>query len=234
MNNHTFLVVLAHPDDESFPMGGTIAKAVSEGIKVILICATRGESGIPNRSPAQAGEIRSRELQCAGDKLGMQEIRFLDYQDGALPQVDAAEIIERLSNLMQEYQPRAVITFGPEGISGHPDHRAISSFTTRAFERAGLSNSRLFYLAPSEATLQGCGVAPSQDLAGGPVTSVDITAYRETKLQAIQCHASQNPPFQGSPKEEVAKMACHEYFVLARPSGQILNKDNLFEEIGSK
>jgi N-acetylglucosamine malate deacetylase 2 len=227
MGISTMMVILAHPDDESFPMGGTIAKAASEGVKVVLVCATRGEAGIPDRSHSQTGEIRSSELLCAAEKLGIQEIHFLEYQDGALAKVKPEEIIGRLVRLMRKYQPRVVITFGKDGISGHPDHEAISTYVTQAFDRVGHPAARLFFLAPSEATLQGCGVEPSRENAVAPVIGVDIAPYRETKVNAIQCHASQNPPFQGDPEEEADNLVCHEYFTLARPTGTILDLGEL-------
>ena len=212
------MVILAHPDDESFPMGGTLAKYAAQGVKIVLVCATLGEAGIPELSPSKVGKIRSAELRCAAGNLGIKEIRFLGHRDGTLSQIDSEEITEKLVSLMQQYQPQVVITFGPDGISGHPDHTTISARTTQSFDRAELANSaRLFYLAPSEATLQGCGVTPSQDIAGGPVAGIDITDYRLAKVRAVQCHASQNPPFKGNPEQEANKLACHEFFALARP-----------------
>ncbi len=223
------LIILAHPDDESFSMGGTIARYAAEGIKVVLVCATLGEAGIPEVSPLQAGKIRSAELCCAARKLGIREIRFLGYRDGTLTDVDTGELTAKLVSLIQEYQPQAVITFGPDGISGHPDHMTISSRVTQAFDRAGLSNAvRLFYLAPSEATRQSCGVAPSQEMAGGPVASIDITDYRLPKIHAIQCHASQNSPVQGKPEQAAKDLACHEYFSLVRPRGSYKDFPDLF------
>ncbi|MDZ7843536.1 MAG: PIG-L deacetylase family protein [Anaerolineales bacterium] len=228
MSKPTMMIILAHPDDESFPMGGTIAKAASEGVRVVLVCATRGEAGIPNRPHSQAGEIRSSELLCAAEKLGIQEIHFLEYQDGDLAQADPEEIMGRLVRLMKAYQPRVVITFGKDGISGHPDHKAISTFTTQAFDRVGHPSARLFFLAPSEATLQGCGVEPSRENAVAPVISVDIAPYREIKARAIQCHASQNPPFQGDQEEEADNLVCHEYFTLVSPNESVPDLFKLF------
>jgi LmbE family N-acetylglucosaminyl deacetylase len=111
-----------------------------------------------------------------------------------------------------------VITFGRDGISGHPDHVAIHRFTTQAFDQAGLNGARLFYLAPSEATQQGCGVPPPQETAGGPVAGIEVGNYLVAKVRAAQCHASQQPPFPGPPEEEAKKLVCHEYFTVARPT----------------
>lgn len=216
--NHTLLAILPHPDDESFPMGGTLAKYAAHQTHVTLVCATRGEAGIPSVSATEAGKIREAELRHAVAELGLSELRFLDYHDGRLAQVDTEEFIARLAILMKEIRPAVVLTFGPDGISGHPDHVTLSARVTQAFDRAALAASRLYYLAPSEATLQGCGVVPSKEIAGGPVASIDISDYRLPKLRAMQAHASQNPPYTGDPVEEADKLTCHEYFTLARPA----------------
>lgn len=226
--NHTLLVILPHPDDESFPMGGTLAKYTALHTRVTLVCATRGEAGIPGVAPDKAGNIRAGELRQAASALGLDAVRFLDYRDGTLAQVDAEEFIRRLTDLLRELQPDAVLTFGPDGISGHPDHVTLSARVTQAFERAALPNARLYYLAPSEATLQGCGIVPPQESAGGPVAGIDITDFRLPKLRAMQSHASQNPPFTGDPEKEIENLACHEYFTLARPAGNFADSTDLF------
>jgi LmbE family N-acetylglucosaminyl deacetylase len=218
---------VAHPDDESFPMGGTLAKYAAAGVRVILICATHGEAGIPGLSLEETALIRERELRAAADTLKLAEVRFLDYYDGQLLRANPEGIVDQLVKVLMEIQPDAVITFGPDGISGHPDHLAIHRFTTQAFDRANLPG-RLFYLAPSEATLQGCGVTPSQEIAGGPVAAIDVAGYLVTKVSAMQCHASQKPPYPGPPEEEAPHMACHEYFTLARPVGWQADLTDLF------
>lgn len=225
---YTLLVIMAHPDDESFPMGGTLAKYAVEGVRIILICATRGEAGISGLSPQATGQVRERELHAAAGALSLAEVRFLGYHDGQLAQAETEQIIGQIVKIMQEIRPQAVITFGPDGISGHPDHLAIHRFTTQAFDRAGLSG-RLFYLAPSEATLQGCGVMPSQEIAGGPVAAIDVADYLVTKVRAMQCHASQTPPYPDLPEKEAARLACHEYFTLARPVAWQPDLTDLFE-----
>lgn len=227
----SLLVILPHPDDESFPMGGTLAKYAAHQTRVTLVCATRGEAGIPDLSPDAAGRIREGELRRAADELGLAEVRFLDYRDGTLAQVDAEEFIRRLMDILNETRPNVVLTFGPDGISGHPDHVTLSARVTQAFDRAELPDTRLYYLAPSEATLQGCGVTPSQEVAGGPVASIDISDYRLPKLCAMQAHVSQNPPFKGKPEDEIENLACHEYFTLARPSGKFADTKDLFAPI---
>jgi N-acetylglucosamine malate deacetylase 2 len=160
------LVVLAHPDDESFPMGGTLAKYAAEGVEITLICATLGELGIPDMEPAQAVFIREKELKAAASSLGIHKVQTMRYRDGSLSDADPEQVISQLMNVMRRLHPKVLITFGPDGISGHPDHVAISRLVITAFDRAMLRNvlplsGKLFYIAPSEATLQGCGITPS-------------------------------------------------------------------------
>jgi LmbE family N-acetylglucosaminyl deacetylase len=214
--SHSLLVVTAHPDDESFPMGGTIAKYAAEGGRVVLVSATRGEAGIPGLSTRETAQLREAELRAAAQVLGVSRLEFLDYVDGEFDRADEAQVIAKLLEIFHEENPDVVITFGPDGISGHPDHVATHRFVTRAFERAALAG-RLFYLLPSEATQQGCGIPPSEEAAGGPVATIDVGAYLVAKVRAMQAHASQDPPYPGDPVEEAGRLACHEYFTLARP-----------------
>ena len=225
--NHTLLVVTAHPDDESFPMGGTIAKYAAEGGRVVLVSATRGEAGIPGSEAKETAHIREAELRAAAEILGVSRLEFLDYVDGEFDRADEKQVIAKLLVIFRQENPEVVITFGPDGISGHPDHVATHRFVTRAFERAHLTG-RLFYLMPSEATQQGGGIPPSEKAAGGPVATIDVGAYLVTKVRAMQAHASQNPPYPGDPVEAAGSLACHEYFTLVRPVSAGGEMDNLF------
>jgi len=214
--NHTLLVILAHPDDESFPIGGTLAKYAAEGARIVLVSATRGEAGIPALGAEETAHRRERELRAAAKILGVNRLEFLDYMDGEFERADEEQVVAKLVAIFHKENPEVVITFGPDGISGHPDHVATHRFVTRAFECATLPG-RLFYLMPSEATQQGCGIPPSEEAAGGPVATIDVGAYLVTKVRAMQAHVSQDPPYPGDPVEEAGKLACHEYFTLARP-----------------
>jgi LmbE family N-acetylglucosaminyl deacetylase len=230
MSRQSLLVVLAHPDDESFPLGGTLAKYAAEGMRIILVTATHGEAGIPGLNPVETARLREAELRAAARVLGIAEVRLLSYRDGEVSRADPEVVINQLVAVMAELQPHAVITFGPDGISGHPDHLAVHRLTTQAFDRAGIP-ARLFYIAPSEATQQGCGVPPVQSSVGGPMAAIDVSAYLVTKAQAMQCHASQNPPYRGDPEEAAAHLVCHEYFTLARPDASEQKLADLFDKL---
>jgi LmbE family N-acetylglucosaminyl deacetylase len=131
------MCVLAHPDDESLGTGGVLAKCAAEGVATFLVTATRGERGRfggSNESPGPdvVGQVREAELLAAAKELGVSEVRFLDYPDGALDRVDTADAIEKIVGHLRRVKPQVVITFGPEGAYGHPDHIAISQLTTAA------------------------------------------------------------------------------------------------------
>ena len=131
------MCVLAHPDDESLGTGGALAKCAAEGVATYLVTATRGERGRFGDSkespgPDIVGKVREAELLAAATELGLREVRFLDYPDGALDQVDAAEAIEKIAGHLRRVRPQVVITFGPDGAYGHTDHIAISQLTTAA------------------------------------------------------------------------------------------------------
>jgi LmbE family N-acetylglucosaminyl deacetylase len=131
------MCVLAHPDDESLGTGGALAKCAAEGVATYLVTATRGERGRFGDSkespgPDIVGRAREAELLAAARELGLREVKFLDYPDGALDNVDTAEAIEKIAGHLRRVKPHVVITFGPEGAYGHPDHIAISQLTTAA------------------------------------------------------------------------------------------------------
>src|SRR6202162_357114 len=131
------MCVLAHPDDESLGTGGVLAKWAAEGVATYLVTATRGERGRFGDSkespgPEIVGKAREAELLAAAKELGLREVRFLDYPDGALDRVDPAEAIEKIAGHLRRVRPQVVITFGPDGAYGHPDHIAISQLTTAA------------------------------------------------------------------------------------------------------
>jgi N-acetyl-1-D-myo-inositol-2-amino-2-deoxy-alpha-D-glucopyranoside deacetylase len=148
----TLLVALAHPDDETFGTGGLMARAVDEGHRVVIVCATRGEVGeIADPSlatPATLGEVRERELRAAAKALGVEDVRFLGFRDSgmagtpenadprALVNAKPDDVIHPLVRVMRDVRPDVVVTFEPGGIYGHPDHVTISERATSAVDAA--------------------------------------------------------------------------------------------------
>lgn len=146
------LAVLAHPDDESFGMGGTLALYASRGVDVYLVCATRGEAGDVDADHLQGfssvADLRESELRCAAGILGLKGVFFLGYRDSGMPGApdndhpDALirhsleEVAGRVVPYLRQLKPDVVLTFDPIGGYRHPDHIHIQQATTLAFERA--------------------------------------------------------------------------------------------------
>lgn len=147
------LAVLAHPDDETFGMGGTLALYARRGVSVHLVCATRGEVGEVEPHYLEGfgsiGELRENELRCAAGKLGLDGVHFLDYRDSGMlgspdndhPQALVAapidEVAAKVCAHIRRLRPQVVLTFDPIGGYRHPDHIAIHEATVRAFYAAG-------------------------------------------------------------------------------------------------
>ena len=153
MSKLTLLAVLAHPDDESFGMGGTLALYASRGVDVHLVCATRGEVGeVPPellKGFESIAKLRESELRCAAGILGLADVHFLGFRDSGMPgspdnihpQALAAqpldEVAAKVVRIVRELKPQVVLTFDPIGGYRHPDHIAIQRATVRAIEQAG-------------------------------------------------------------------------------------------------
>src|SRR5215510_8134180 len=141
MKTPRLLAVMAHPDDESLGVGGTLAKYASEGVEVFLLTATRGDAGRyrgyrpgePQHPGSSAlANIREAELRAAASVLGVREVSLLDYHDQHLDVANPREVIGIIVEHLRRVQPDVVVTFGPDGAYGPPDHIAISQFTTAA------------------------------------------------------------------------------------------------------
>jgi LmbE family N-acetylglucosaminyl deacetylase len=162
MRTLRLMAVLAHPDDESLGIGGTLAKYASEGVEVFLLSATRGDGGRyrtfrpgdPQHPGADAlGAIRERELCAAASVLGVKDVAFLEYRDQQLDRAKPSEVIAEIVRHLRRVQPDVIITFGPDGAYGHPDHIAISQFATAAIVAAAEpAISKLYYIAWREST----------------------------------------------------------------------------------
>lgn len=151
------LAVLAHPDDETFGMGGTLALYASRGVEVHLVCATRGEVGEMDpkllEGFASIAERRESELCCAADMLGLKAVHFLDYRDSGMPgspdnthpmalaAQPVEEVAEKVALWIRELKPQVVLTFDPVGGYYHPDHIAIHKATVAGVELAKQSES---------------------------------------------------------------------------------------------
>jgi len=222
----TVLGVFAHPDDEVFRCGGTLALLAHSGARVVVLTATRGEAGSCGDPPlcdrASLGTVREQELGCACTKLGIEPPRLLDYRDGTLADVDPDEGAAHIVRAVRELRPRAVLTWPAHGLSGHPDHAAVSRWTTLAFEQSHVlrqgSPAELLHLAVPHSIAQALGMTqlhatPDKEIS----VTVDVTSIWDQKLAAIHCHATQlsASPLLPAPLERQRLFLGTEHFVRA-------------------
>ena len=134
------LGVFAHPDDETFCAGGTFARYAGQGAEIMVVSATRGQAGQIRDAAAGTrrtiGAVREAELRLACERLGVTQVRCLDHVDGTLADAGFPALVDEVAEVIGEFRPDAVITFGPDGGYGHPDHVTISAATTAACQRA--------------------------------------------------------------------------------------------------
>jgi LmbE family N-acetylglucosaminyl deacetylase len=241
------MAILAHPDDESLGSGGILAKYAAEGIETSLITATRGERGWfgdEREYPGleALGQIREAELHTAARVLGIGSVDFLDYIDGELDQAHPAEVVAKIVGHLRRIKPDVVVTFGPDGSYGHPDHIAISQCTTAAIIEAASPDSlyyqdlahhqvaKLYYMAPTKHLLEvyqfvfGDLVMHIDGIerrgAGWPdwqiTTQIDTLANWHTVWKAVRCHQTQIPAYrllEGLPDEKhLALWGCQTFY----------------------
>jgi N-acetylglucosamine malate deacetylase 2 len=249
------VLVFAHPDDESYGTGGTIYRYASTGTEIHLITATNGE-GSKHRSPDKIGYdlggVRKNELYNAGKILGIRQIHFLEYPDRLLSTIPRGELEASIKRILIKIRPQVVITFDKNGVTGHPDHKAISRATTNAFFKTYLRRSseppeqsspfpKLYYLTFPKSWLSKLswsrkillrrkyrGTA-DQDIT----TKIDISAFTSIKIEACKCHKTQLTSFHRLTRYIGLKYFEKEYFLLANsrtfPLGVEKRENDLFE-----
>lgn len=171
------MFVGAHPDDESFGPGGTLAKYAADGVRVVYACATRGEAGGVDADGSALGQQRWAELECAAAALGLATVIHLGYRDSGMPgspdnrhphaliAAPLEQVARDIVAAIREVRPQVVITFDPIGGYHHPDHVVVHRGTNHAFEQAGVpgqfpglgrpfSPDKLYYWVPSRTMLR--------------------------------------------------------------------------------
>lgn len=235
--NRSILLVFAHPDDESFGMAGTIKKYTQQGVPVDLVCATRGEKGSRVDVPANVdtGTAREAELRTAAAIMGVRDIYFLGYIDGELYKANSDEVADQIKDVMRRVEPEIVITFGPDGISGHMDHITVGKAATKAFKNLsaeGKGPRKLYYVTIAASAVPnaddfGVTTRPDEEVT----ISTDISDYLDSKIQAIAAHRSQQDAreFVEMLKDiRESGFAAKEYLYLAMPRSSVKETD-LFE-----
>jgi len=217
----TLLAIFAHPDDESFRPGGTLAMLARRGVRAQVLTATRGGMGSCGEPPLCASEeltaMREGELHCACAALGIEPPILLNYQDGHLAEVDPETIIAEILSVMTDVRPQVMLTFGPDGLSGHPDHIAIGQFAAKAYRQSG-DVSALYTLAVPQSLADTLGMSQIHALPDKAITlAIDVSEAWEAKMKAIQCHATQmgSSPITRAPLERQRLFLGTEHFVLA-------------------
>ena len=205
----SLLAVFAHPDDESLACGGLFARCAATGARVTLVCATRGEHG-PGAGEGH-GDRRARELEAAARVLGVSEIVLLNHEDGMLPWMDAAQLEEDIRLAIRRHRPDVVVTFGDDGLYGHPDHIAVYERTTAAVAALDPDAPALYYVTVppgrmravvDAAAVRSPGSPPGRILgiadadafgavATAPTLVIEAGELAIRKLEAIKCHHSQ-------------------------------------------
>lgn len=221
------LCITAHPDDESLGFGGVLAKYAAEGIETHVLCATRGEYGwhgdpAENPGPLALGRRRETELHAATAALGIHTVSLLHYIDGQLDQADPAAAIAQITLQLRRLRPQVVVTFAADGSTGHPDHIAVSQFSSAAIVCAADPRytpardwpahrvAKLYHLAETaekiaafdaifgESAMEVDGV--KRCFAGWPAWAIsariEAAAYWPVVWQAISCHRSQLPAYE--------------------------------------
>lgn len=247
------VVVLAHPDDESLACGGTIARCAEAGIRVTLVCATRGQRGPSHDAAAGLAlpAVREAELRAAALVLGATSVRMLDYPDGSLSWSDGPRIEDEIKAVLRAERAADVITFGRDGLYWHPDHVALADRVFAAARQlverpavscvimppgavAGLVRAVSRRRPEVERTLWG--IAPHLFGHGAlpPEHLVDVRSVVERKVAALHCHRSQlspSHPLSAMTVEEAADWLGTEAFHAAPVDG--LPRSALMARLGS-
>ena len=254
------LASYAHPDDEQV-VTGTLALYAQQGVRTGLICATRGELGEISdpalATPETLGVVREQEMRTAAARAHIEQVWFLDYRDSgfvnsprnhdaeAFINANPEEVVGRIVRIIREFQPQVIVTFDPTGGYGHPDHMAISRWTTDAFHAAGdearypqdgpaWAPARLYYAALPRSFSRRMNAfirkhMPESSFAaldleqmGLPdeeITNVvDVSDFVALKLDSVRAHATQwnpNSPFARVSEELTNQWRGKESFKLA-------------------
>jgi LmbE family N-acetylglucosaminyl deacetylase len=238
------LVVTAHPDDELF-MGPVLARYAREHVKVYLAISTQGEKGVRDHAGIAAGEplaaARREEATCSCKQLGIDPPIFFNLKDGELGAISAKNVQAVADNVEQQIKkmnPDAIVTWGPEGGYGHPDHRLVSDAVTQIVQ-ARKSNIKLFYAGLTTAQASVINDNDSGPWHGSQLWYSTHPAYLPVRVtftktdqaafhKAVECHKSQFTPEE---MQKVAKALAHAWVdgVSYRPWRGGKRSDSLFK-----
>ena len=209
MTGRTMLGVWAHPDDEAYLSAALMADHRRRGDRVVVVTATLGEHGTGDPEtwpPARLAARRHVELRASLSAVGVDELRLLGYEDGSCDGLDDTVATGRIARVMADVRPDLVVTFGPDGVTGHPDHRAVGRWATDAWART-VPAAELWYPTFTPAFHRTWGGLNEQvglwaEQPEPPSTAPDDLAWggrlpdelAERKLAALEAHRSQTQP----------------------------------------
>jgi LmbE family N-acetylglucosaminyl deacetylase len=237
------LVVVAHPDDETFGTGSVIANAAAAGARVVVCCATRGEAGEDTSgttsSPEALAAVREVELRDAARVLGAAEVVLFDFADsglnGPMPErglaaVPIEEIVAPVAELIERLQPDVVVTMHPEATNDHRDHMRIGEATTLAFAKAAKPDATLYHWTLSRSLMEEwmaeartLGILDAYTdfelgLADDEITTIiDVSHVADTRRAGIAAHVTQRSPFEGVSPELQERLFARDFLVRAHP-----------------
>ena len=206
------MVVMPHPDDECFGCASTVARYSAEGATISLVTMTRGGAGLWNGRESgdlrRLTDVREMEVRGAAAELGVKYVEVFDYPDGALEKIEEVEnvrdrFVGDIVRCLRMHRPQVVVTFGPEGAYGHPDHKVTSRLTVQACTLTGdpaayelealslglsaWSPSKLYFLTATTMTAESLQLPPQPPIT----TRISIRGYEEAKLRAFGRHQTQ-------------------------------------------
>jgi N-acetyl-1-D-myo-inositol-2-amino-2-deoxy-alpha-D-glucopyranoside deacetylase len=229
------LLIVAHPDDETFGCGSVLAHASASGLESVVLCATRGELGevsgtLPPGEPASVdeerlGQIRVEELRAATQLLGASRVELLGWRDsgvdgepadGSLAAAATADVATVLAGRMDDLRPDVVIV--PEGSDGHRDHIAICDATLAALEASTWRPSRTYlWCLPRSLMAEFTGIADLGTPDAAITTIVDTSAHLDLRWQAMRAHATQRPPFEDMQPDLQRRFLATDYLIRLDP-----------------
>lgn len=218
------LAVFAHPDDESFGPGGTLAKYAAEGVQIAVVIATRGEGSTlgADLHGNELGQVRSAELECASDALGISDVRLWSYPDTQLNRIDGQKLVDKVALAISDFRPDVLLAFHPDGITANPDHIAMTKAVVRAFSSAGANvgdghSPALYFWSITDSIaehLRGISPIPFVGVPEKEVSAIiDTSSFLAQQWKAIRCHKSQSDPLPPVLKGRMEAQSGREFFV---------------------
>jgi LmbE family N-acetylglucosaminyl deacetylase len=231
------LVVVAHPDDETYGCGSLLAYALAAGAETAVLCATRGEAGESRIATDDLAAVREAELRAAAEVLGVSEVRLLDHVDsgmsgdplpGSLCAVDPAVVAGEVGAALADLRPDVVVTL--DAADGHRDHAVIRDATLRAVDSAAHPPAATYLRCVTRSTMETWlahmretgGFDPYFELGelGTPddqITCVlETTEHLDRRWEAIRAHASQHSPYEDLPAELQDRFLTRDPLMLVR------------------